>query len=64
MKIYLKLTLYHELAIVEISFTQKAETEAQSTKFKVTPDTMVMHAYVYCKHCIELSIVFAVKFII
>ena len=46
MKIYLKLTLYHELAIIEISFTQKAETEAQSTKFKVTPNTMVMYAYV------------------
>ena len=44
MKMDLKLTLYYELAIPKILFTQKAKAEAQSTKFKVMPDTTVMHA--------------------
>ena len=46
MKTYLKLTFYHELAIAMICFAQKARTEAQSTKYKETPDTTVMHACV------------------
>ena len=46
MKMYLKLTLNHELAIASIFLTQKARREAKSTKFKVTPDTTVMHACV------------------
>ena len=38
MKTYLKLTFNHELAIAKIVITQKAKTDAQSTKFKETPD--------------------------
>ena len=44
MKMHLKQTLYQEPAIAEFFSTQKAKTEAQSTKFKVTLETMVMHA--------------------
>ena len=39
MKMYLKLTLYHELTIAKAFSTQKARTDAQSIKFKVMPDT-------------------------
>ena len=38
---HLKMTLYHKLAVAKIFFTDETKTEAQSTKFKVTPDKMV-----------------------
>ena len=41
MKMHLKLTLYHNLAIAKIFFTDETKTEAQSTKIKVTPDKTV-----------------------
>ena len=41
MELHLKMTLYHKLAVVEIFFTEKTKIEAQSTKFKVTPDKTV-----------------------
>ena len=44
MKMYLKETLYHELTIAGFFIAQKAKTEAQPAKSKVTPDTTVMRA--------------------
>ena len=41
MKVHLKMTLGHKLAIVEIFFTEVTKIEAQSMKFKVTPDKTV-----------------------
>ena len=41
MKMHLKLTLYHNLAIAKIFFTNETKTEAQSAKIKVTPDKTV-----------------------
>ena len=41
MKMHLKMTLGHKLAVAENCFTEEAKTEAQSTKFKVTPDKTV-----------------------
>ena len=38
MKMHLKMTLYHKLAVAKIFFTDETKTEAKSTKFKVTPD--------------------------
>ena len=35
---HLKIILDHKLAVIEIFFIEKTKTEAQSTKFKVTPD--------------------------
>ena len=41
MKMHLKMILNHKLAVAEICFTDETNTEAQSTKFKVTPDKTV-----------------------
>ena len=41
MRMRLKLTFYYKLAFAESFFTEEAKTEAQSTKFKVTPDKTV-----------------------
>ena len=38
---HLKMILDLKLAVAEIFFTNETKTEAQSTKFKVTPDKTV-----------------------
>ena len=38
---HLKMTLGHKLAVAENFFTEVTKIEAQSTKFKVTPDKTV-----------------------
>ena len=38
---HLKTTLYHRVAVAETFFTHETKTEAQATKFKVTPDKTV-----------------------
>ena len=38
---HLKMTLYHKLAVAKTFFNDETKAEAQSTKFKITPDKTV-----------------------
>ena len=51
MKMHLKMTSYHKLAFAEIFFTEETKIEAQTTKFKITPDKTVSSCSTTDQYC-------------